>query len=408
LQSFLGAHGMKLPIYMDYHATTPVDPRVLDAMLPYFSQVFGNASSRQHSFGRAALEAVEKARHQVAQLVGARDQEIVFTSGATESNNVAILGVAEACRKRGNHIITCETEHRSVLDPCLYLEKNGFRVTRLPVRNDGILDIDQLASAICSHTILISVMVANNEIGVLQPMEAICSVAQGRDVLVHADAAQACGKVPIDMQSLPVHLLSLSAHKIYGPKGVGALYARKRCARLRIAPRVHGGGHERGLRSGTLNVPGIVGFGAACQIAQEEMDAESDRLSRLRDLLSRLLHEQIAEIVVNGSMERRLPNNLNVSFRCVEGESLLMSLRDIAVSSASACTTAATEPSHVLKALGLSPELAHTSIRFGLGRWNTEEEVIYVAQRTAEEVRRLRSLSATWAEQTSLQKKKAP
>ena len=378
---------MKLPIYMDYHATTPVDPRVLNVMVPYFGEMFGNASSRQHSFGRTALEAVEKARHQVAQLIHGRDKEIVFTSGATESNNMAILGVAEACRQRGNHIVTCQTEHRSVLDPCLVLEKSGFRTTRLGVGRDGLLDVDELASAICSDTILVSIMVANNEIGVLQPVEDICAVARERGVLVHADAAQACGKIAVDVERLGVHLLSLSAHKMYGPKGIGALFVRQHCPGLRVAPRIHGGGHERGLRSGTLNVPGIVGFGAACAIAQDEMPAESAILRALRDLLGRLLHEQVPQIAVNGSMVHRLPGNLNVSFHGLEGESPLVGLSDIAVSSASACTSAATEPSHVLKALGLTPQLAHASLRFGLGRWTTEEEIVYVARRVAEEAR---------------------
>ncbi len=384
---------MKLPIYMDNHATTPVDPRVLEAMLPYFTERFGNAASRNHSFGWQAEEAVETARKQIAQLIGGTAKEIVITSGATESDNLAIKGVAEMYRQKGNHIITVVTEHKAVIDTCKHLEKAGFEVTYLPVGKDGLVDLDQLRAAITDRTILVSVMAANNEVGVLQPIAEIGKLARERGVLFHTDAVQAAGKVPFDVNALNVDLASLSAHKMYGPKGVGALYVRRKNPRVLLAPIIDGGGHERGMRSGTLNVPGIVGFGKAAELCRVEMAQESARVGGLRDRLNAILHKELDEIYVNGSLEHRAPNNLNVSFAYVEGESLLMGMSDIAVSSGSACTSATLEPSYVLKALGTGDDLAHSSIRFGLGRFNTEEEVDYVINRVTEVVRRLREMS---------------
>jgi cysteine desulfurase len=384
---------MKLPIYMDNHATTPVDPRVLEVMRPYFTEVFGNAASRNHSFGWQAEEAVEKARRQVADLIGAKPNEIVFTSGATESNNLALKGVAEAYAGKGNHIITAATEHKAVLDTCRRLEKDGVRVTYLPVQRDGVIDLDELRASITDDTILVSVMYANNEIGVLQPIAEIGKIAKQRGVLLHTDAAQAAGKIPIDVTGDNIDLMSISAHKIYGPKGIGALYIRRRNPRVQLSAQMDGGGHERGMRSGTLNVPGIVGLGEACGISNTEMPAESNRLARLRDKLKDRLLSGLDEVYVNGTMEHRLPNNLNMSFAYVEGESLLMGINDVAVSSGSACTSATLEPSYVLKALGAGDDLAHSSIRFGLGRFNTEEEVDYVAGRVIEVVKKLRELS---------------
>ena len=382
-----------LPIYMDYHATTPVDPRVLEAMLPYFTEKFGNAASRNHSFGWAAEEAVETGRKQVAALIGASPKEIVFTSGATESDNIALKGVAQMYRDKGDHIVTAATEHKAILDSAKRLEKEGCRVTYLKVGRDGLVDLDELRRAITDRTILVSVMAANNEIGVIQPLDAIGAIARERGVLFHTDAVQAAGKVAFEVDRMLVDLASLSAHKIYGPKGVGALFVRRRNKRVLVAPIIDGGGHERGMRSGTLNVPGIVGFGKAAEICRLEMDVEVPRLRALRDRLFEGLRREIDEIVVNGSMEHRLPNNLNVSFAYVEGESLLMGINDVAVSSGSACTSASLEPSYVLKAIGASDELAHSSIRFGLGRWNTAEEVDYVVAKLASVVRRLRDLS---------------
>jgi cysteine desulfurase len=384
---------LKFPIYMDNHATTPVDPRVLDAMLPYFTERFGNAASRNHSFGWQAEEAVEVARKQVADLIGATAKEIVITSGATESDNLAIKGAAHMYREKGNHLISVVTEHKAVIDTCKHLEKEGFDVTYLPVNHDGFIDLDQLRSAITARTILISVMAANNEVGVLQPVAEIGAVARERGVLFHTDAVQAAGKVPFDVNACNVDMASLSAHKMYGPKGVGALYVRRRNPRVLLTPIIDGGGHERGMRSGTLNVPGIVGFGKAAALCREEMPAESVRVAGLRDRLLGLLRRELDEIYVNGSLEHRLPGNLNVSFAYVEGESLLMGINDIAVSSGSACTSATLEPSYVLKALGTGDELAHSSIRFGLGRFNTEEEVDYVAGKVAAVVKRLREMS---------------
>ncbi|MFB3140766.1 MAG: IscS subfamily cysteine desulfurase [Candidatus Acidiferrales bacterium] len=384
---------VKLPVYMDNHATTPVDPRVLEAMLPYFTNQFGNAASRNHSFGWQAEQGVETAREQVAALINATPKEIIFTSGATESDNLAIKGVAEMYREQGNHIITAVTEHKAVLDTCKRLEKHGCQVTYLPVSKEGLIDLDELRATITDKTVLITIMYANNEIGVLQPIEEIGKIAKEKKVLFHTDAVQAVGKVPFDVQKMNVDLASISAHKMYGPKGVGALYVRRRNPRVQLSAIIDGGGHERGMRSGTLNVPGIVGFGAACEVAQKEMPAEMERLRGLRDRLHQGITSRLDEIYPNGSMEHRLPHNLNVSFAYVEGESLLMGINDIAVSSGSACTSASLEPSYVLKALGVGEDLAHTSIRFGLGRFNTEEEVDYVVDRLAETVSRLRELS---------------
>lgn len=384
---------MKLPIYMDNHATTPVDPRVLEAMLPYFTQTFGNAASRNHSFGWEAEEAVEKARAKIAKLLNAAAKEIIFTSGATESDNLAIKGVAWMYREKGNHIVTLPTEHKAVLDTCKRLEKEGFKVTYLPVRPDGLVDLHDLKAALTDKTILVTIMAANNEIGVLQPVAEIGKLCHARGILFHSDATQAVGKVPIDVQAMNIDLVSISAHKMYGPKGVGALYVRRKNPRVQLTPVIDGGGHERGMRSGTLNVPGIVGLGAACELCRQEMAEESKRLASLRDRLRDGILSRLDEVYINGSMEHRLPNNLNLSFAYVEGESLLMGINDVALSSGSACTSATLEPSYVLKALGVGDDLAHTSIRFGLGRFNTEEEVDYVVARVVDTVKRLRELS---------------
>ena len=387
---------MKLPIYMDYHATTPVDPRVLETMLPYFTQDFGNSASRNHAFGWAAEKAVNRARKEVADLLGANPKEIIFTSGATESNNLAIKGVAEMYREKGNHVITCVIEHEAVIDTCKKLEKQGARVTYLPVQKDGRIDLDDLRAAIADKTILITIMTANNEIGVLQPVAEIGAIAKEKGILFHTDAVQAAGKVPFDVNQVKADLVSISAHKMYGPKGVGALYVRRRNPRVLLAEQISGGGHERGMRSGTLNVPGIVGFGKAAAICVTEMAADAARLIALRERLNERLHQNLDEIYINGSMEHRLPHNLNISFAYVEGESLLMGINDVAVSSGSACTSASLEPSHVLKALGAGDDLARSSIRFGLGRWTTEEEVDYVVDKLTNVVRRLREMSALY------------
>jgi cysteine desulfurase len=384
---------MKLPIYMDYHATTPMDPRVFEAMKPYFLQTFGNAASRNHSFGWEAEEAVEKSRKQIASLIGATAKEVVFTSGATESNNLALKGVAEMYAEKGNHIITAATEHKAILDTCKRLEKHGVRVTYLAVQQNGLVDLDQLQAAITDKTILISIMYANNEIGVIQPIAELGRIAKSRGVLLHTDATQAVGKVPVNVIKDNVDLMSLSGHKMYGPKGVGALYVRRKSPRVQITAQMDGGGHERGMRSGTLNVPGIVGLGEACALCQAEMSEESKRMAFLRDKLMHKLQSELDETYINGTMEHRLPNNLNISFAYVEGESLLMGINDIAVSSGSACTSATLEPSYVLKALGAGDDLAHSSIRFGLGRFNTEEEVDYVAAKVIDVVKKLRELS---------------
>ncbi|HLJ12880.1 MAG TPA: IscS subfamily cysteine desulfurase [Bryobacteraceae bacterium] len=384
---------MKLPIYMDNHATTAMDPRVFEIMRPYFTELFGNAASRSHSFGWTAEEAVEKARKQIAELIGANPNEIVFTSGATESDNLALKGVAEMYAEKGNHIITAVTEHRAILDTCKRLEKTGCRVTYLPVQTNGLVDLDMLREAITDKTILVSIMYANNEIGVIQPMREIGRIAKEKGVLVHSDVTQAVGKIPVNVVGDNIDIMSLSAHKMYGPKGVGALYIRRRNPRVQLAAQMDGGGHERGMRSGTLNVPGIAGFGAACAICQQEMPEESKRLSHLRDKLKDQLFAQLDEVYINGTMEHRLPHNLNVSFAYVDGEALLMGMNDVAVSSGSACTSATLEPSYVLKALGAGDDLAHSSIRFGLGRFNTEEEIDYAANKVTHVVRKLRELS---------------
>ncbi len=380
------------PIYLDYQATTPVDPRVVQAMLPYFSEQFGNAASRSHAYGWKAEQAVEAARAQVAALLGASAKEIVFTSGATESNNLALKGVAEALRDKGRHIITQATEHRAVLDTCAHLEKLGYCLTILPVDRQGLVAPERVRAAIREDTILVSIMAANNEIGVLQAIDAIGAICRERGVLFHSDAVQAAGKIPLNMQTMPVDLLSLSAHKLYGPKGVGALYVA-RGRGIRLAAQMDGGGHERGRRSGTLNVPGIVGMGAACALAQQEMAEEAERLRGLRDLLKMRLEGSLADVAVNGAMEPRLPGNLNMLFRGAEGEALMMALDDVAVSSGSACTSDAIEASHVLRAIGRSDDEAHSSIRFGLGRFTTEDEIVYAAGRVVETVQQLRELA---------------
>jgi cysteine desulfurase len=385
--------GVHLPIYMDNHATTPVDPRVLDAMMPYFGAKFGNAASRNHSFGWEAEQAVETAREQIAKLIGATAKEIIFTSGATESNNLAIKGIAEMYRERGNHIITQVTEHKAVLDTCKRLEKAGCKVTYLPVKADGLIDLEQLKAAFTDKTILVSIMFASNEIGVIQPIEEIGKLCHEKGVIFHTDAVQAVGKVPVDVQKMNIDVLSISGHKLYGPKGVGALYVRRRNPRVQISEQINGGGHERGMRSGTLNVPAIVGLGKACEIAGEEMEAETKRLTGLRDYMKNKFESKLDYVHVNGNMEHHLPGNLNMSFVYVEGESLLMGINDIAVSSGSACTSATLEPSYVLKALGLGDDVAHSSIRFGLGRFNTKAEVDYVSDKLIEVVLHLRELS---------------
>jgi cysteine desulfurase len=384
---------VKLPIYMDNHATTRTDPRVLETMLPYFGEIYGNAASRNHEFGWIAEQAVDNARDQIAKLIGATAKEIVLTSGATESNNLAIKGVAEMYREKGNHIITEVTEHKCVLDTCKRLEKHGYRVTYLPVQKDGLIDLNQLQDAMTDDTILVSIMAANNEIGILQPVREIGKMCHEKGVLYHSDAVQAAGKVPFNVIEDNVDLASVSAHKIYGPKGVGALYVRRRNPRVQLVAQMDGGGHERGMRSGTLNVPGIVGMGKACELARLEMVEESKRLFALRESLREQITSQLDEVYINGSMEHRLPGSINISFAYVEGESLLMGINDIAVSSGSACTSATLEPSYVLKALGAGDDLAHSSIRFGLGRFNTQAEVDYVATKIVDVVRRLRELS---------------
>lgn len=385
---------VQTPIYMDNHATTSVDSRVLEAMLPYFSEKFGNAASRSHTFGWESEAAVDLAREQIAKLIHASSpREIVFTSGATESDNLAIKGIAESYRDKGNHVITCVTEHKAVLDPCKSLEKQGCQVTYLPVDKDGLIPMKRLHEAITDKTILISIMAANNEIGTLEPVKEIGQLAHAKGVLFHTDATQAVGKIPLNVEEMGIDLLSLTAHKMYGPKGIGALYVRAAKPRVKLRALIDGGGHERGMRSGTLNVPGIVGLGKACEIAQKEMAVEAEKLTGLRERLKKNIVDQLEEVYINGHLTERLPGNMNMSFAYVEGESLLMALKDIAVSTGSACTSASLEPSHVLRAIGVEEELAHTSIRFGLGRFNTEEEVDYTVGRVVEEVRRLRELS---------------
>ncbi len=388
---------IKLPIYMDYHATTPVDPRVMEAMLPYFTQTFGNAASRSHAFGWTAEEAVGEAREKIAALIGAaKAKEIVFTSGATESDNLAIKGVAHFYKEKGNHIITTQIEHKAVLDTCKRLENEGFAVTYLPVDKTGRIDPAAVRAAITDKTILVSVMLANNEVGTVQPIEEIGAITRDKGVLLHSDAVQGIGKTPFDVEKMNVDLASLSAHKIYGPKGVGALYVRRAKPRVRLKTEIDGGGHEFGMRSGTLNVPAIVGFGKACEILTHEWKAEAERLRGLRDRLLGAITAKLDEVRINGSLEHRLPNNLNLSFAFVEGESMIMAIRDVAVSSGSACTSASLEPSYVLHAMGVSDDAAHSSIRFGLGRFTTEEEIDYVAKLVIDKVNKLREMSPLW------------
>jgi cysteine desulfurase len=399
---------MKLPIYMDNHATTQVDPRVMETMLPFFTEKFGNASSRNHIFGWDSEAAVDRARQQVASLIhAASPREIIFTSGATESDNLAIKGVAEAYRQKGNHILTCAIEHKAVLDSCKSLERKGYRVTYLPVAKDGLVDLDRLRDAITSRTILISIMAANNEIGTIEPVREIGRIAKEKGILFHTDATQAVGKIPVNVEEMGIDLLSLTGHKIYGPKGAGALYVRSK-PRVNIDPSIEGGGQEHGIRSGTLNVPGIVGLGKACEIAQTDMMFDGERLMGLSERLKVEIMNRLDEVSVNGHASQRLPGNMHLSFAYIEGESLLMGLKDIAVSTGSACTSASLEPSHVLRAIGLEEHLAQSSIRFGLGRFNTEEEVDYTVRRVVEEVRRLRELSSLFrAKRARLQRQQS-
>ena len=383
-----------IPIYMDYHATTPVDPRVLDVMLPYFNDKFGNAASRSHQFGWTAEEAVGVSREKIAALIGAQNpKEIVFTSGATESDNMAVKGVAQFYKEKGNHIITTVIEHKAILDTCKRLEKEGYQVTYLPVSKEGLVDPDDVQKAITDKTILVSVMLANNEVGTVQPIAEIGKITRSRGVLFHTDAVQGIGKTPFDVEKMNVDLASITAHKMYGPKGVGALYVRRSKPRVRIVASMDGGGHEFGMRSGTLNVPGIVGFGKAAEIMKEEGVEEAKRILALRERLRGRLTASLDALQINGSMERRLPGNLNISFSFVEGEALMMAIKEVAVSSGSACTSASLEPSYVLHAMGVGDDLAHSSIRFGIGRFNTEEEVDYVADLVIRKVSKLREMS---------------
>jgi len=384
---------LSLPVYMDNNSTTPCDPRVVEAMLPYFTEKFGNAASRNHAFGWQAEEAVENAREQVAELIGASPKEIIFTSGATESNNLAIKGVASMYRKKGNHIITCVTEHKAVIDPLKRLERDGWNVTWLAVDPDGRVNPRQVREAITDQTVLVSIMVANNEVGTIQPIAEIGAICKEKGVLFHTDAVQAAGKIPLDVQKMGIDLLSLSGHKMYGPKGVGALYVRRKDPRVRLDAIQDGGGHERGMRSGTLAVPLIVGLGAAAEIARREMPEESTRLLNLRERLRQGIMGQLDHVEVNGHPTERLPGNMNLSFGFVEGEGLMMGIKDIAVSSGSACTSASLEPSYVLKALGADDERAHSSIRFGIGRFNTEEEIDFVIRDVVRAVNHLREMS---------------
>jgi cysteine desulfurase len=383
---------MKIPIYMDYQATTPVDPRVLDSMLPYFREEYGNAASKSHAFGWRAEEAVEAGRAEVGKLIGASAKEIVFTSGASESDNLAVKGAAHFYQDKGRHLITCKTEHKAVLDSMHHLEREGFEVTILPVGRDGRVDPGDVAKAIRADTTLVSIMHANNEMGAVHPIEEIGKITREKGVAFHCDAVQGVGKIPFDVEKLNVDLASISAHKMYGPKGVGALYVRRK-PRVRLIAEMDGGGHERGFRSGTLNVPGIVGLGKACELARTEMAEEATRVHALREKLRRGIQERLDHVVVNGSLEHRLPGNLNLSFAYVEGEALMMAVKDVAVSSGSACTSASLEPSYVLKAMGVGDDLAHSSIRFGIGRFTTEAEVDYVVELFAAKVKKLREMS---------------
>lgn len=386
---------MNLPIYLDNNATTPTDPRVVEAMIPYFTEFFGNAASRNHPFGWKAEEAVSYAREQIAALIGANEKEIIFTSGATESNNLALKGVYEMYAAKGNHFITVSTEHKAILDACKHLEKQGAEVTYLSVGEDGLLTVEQIAEAIKPNTVLVSVMYGNNELGVIQPIREIGALCKDRGVLFHTDATQAVGKIPVDVMADHIDLMSFTAHKMYGPKGVGALYVRRKNPRVKVTAQIDGGGHERGMRSGTLNVTGIVGFGKACELCRLEMADEAKRLSALRDKLENALLT-VEESYLNGNKANRLPHTTNISFKYVEGEGLMMGIKDIAVSSGSACTSASLEPSYVLKSLGLDDELAHSSLRFGLGRFTTEEEIDFTIKCVSDAVQRLRDMSPLW------------
>ena len=383
------------PIYLDYQATTPVDPRVLEAMLPWFTEKFGNPGSVTHAFGREAEAAVERARAQVTALIGAEPREIVFTSGATESNNLAISGVAHFYKDKKDHIITLVTEHKCVLDTCRHLEMQGFKVTYLPVKKDGLLDLELLKSAITDRTVVVSVMGAHNEIGVIQPLKEIGEICRSRGVFFHTDCAQAFGKIPLDVSEMKIDLMSISGHKIYGPKGIGALYVRRK-PRVRLVPLIHGGGQERGFRSGTLPAPLCVGLGAAAEIARQEMNQDNDKLLKLRDRFYKRITDRLPEVYLNGDLKHRLPGNLNISFAYVEGEGLMMGIKDLSVSSGSACTSASLEPSYVLRALGVEEDLAHTSLRIGFGRFTTEDEIDYAADRIIESVQKLRNMSPLW------------
>ncbi|GAB3197399.1 cysteine desulfurase [Pontibacter aydingkolensis] len=386
---------LTLPIYLDNNATTPLDPRVLDAMLPYMTNMFGNAASRNHAFGWQAEEAVDYAREQIASLINCSPKEIIFTSGATESDNLAIKGVFEMYASKGNHVITLTTEHKAVLDTCKHIEKLGGKVTYLPVNAEGLVDLKQLEEAITDKTILISVMYANNEIGVIQPMREISAIAKKHGVLFFTDGTQAVGKIPVDVEADGIDLMAFSGHKMYGPKGVGALYVRRKNPRVKVTAQMDGGGHERGMRSGTLNVPGIVGLGKAAEIAKQDMESDTKRIAAMRDRLEKELLT-IEESYVNGSVEHRLPHVSNISFKYVEGEGLMMGVKDLAVSSGSACTSASLEPSYVLKALGLSDDLAHSSLRFGLSRFTTDEEIDFAIDHVKEAVSKLREMSPLW------------
>lgn len=386
---------IKLPIYMDYQATTPVDPRVLEDMLPYFTEKFGNPHSRGHAFGWEAEAASEQAREQVADLIGANPKEIVFTSGATESNNLAIRGIALFYGEKKKHIVTCVTEHKCVIDTCRHLEQEGFSVTYLPVGKDGLIDLQQLEDAITDNTALVSIMAVNNEIGVIQPIAEIGAICRRKGAFFHTDAAQAFGKIPLDVEAMNIDLMSISGHKIYGPKGIGALFVRRR-PRVRLTPQIHGGGQERGFRSGTLPTPLVVGLGKAAQIAREEMVSENARIQTLYDKLYKALVTSIPEVYLNGHATKRIPGNLNLSFAYIEGESMIMAIKDLAVSSGSACTSASLEPSYVLRAIGVSEDLAHTSIRFGIGRFTTEEEVDYAIAQVTGAIDKLRAMSPLW------------
>jgi cysteine desulfurase len=383
------------PIYLDYQATTPADPRVVEAMLPYFTDKFGNPHSRNHAYGWEAEEACEQAREQVAGIIGADPREVVFTSGATESNNMAIKGVARFYRDRKNHIVTCVTEHKCVLDTCRHLEQEGFQVTYLPVEKNGLIDLDQLKGSLTAKTAIVSIMAVNNEIGVIQPIKEIGALCREHGVFFHTDAAQAVGKIPLDVNAMNIDLMSISGHKFYGPKGIGALYVRRK-PRVRLEPLINGGGQERGLRSGTLPTPLCVGLGKAAEIARDEMPAEAERLRMMRDHFYKKIMERLPEVYLNGDFDRRIPGNLNLSFAYVEGEGLMMGVKELAVSSGSACTSASLEPSYVLRALGVDVELAHTSLRIGLGRYTTRDDVDYAADIIVREVRRLREMSPLW------------